>query len=441
MLNVDHRRWRTPIAGLAVAALAVLTTSCSDEPDGSGPAAAGGDGGASAPATPAAPVIKISPAEGSATVRPDKKVVVTAAGGALEQVTVESGGEQVEGEFDADRTKWVSKAPLKPASDYTVSARAAGGTTASSSFTTLKPETELAVADVTPSVKGEKVGVGAPIIVTFNRPIPSTAGKANVERALEVTAEKPAAGAWRWIDDKTVIYRTAKFWKAHQKVTFTAHLEGVQGGRGMYGVKDFTKTIRIGAAQISTVDTRKHKMIVKRDGKVVQTMLISAGMATTRAYTTTSGVHLAMGKSNPERMISPGFEKGHPEYYDVMINHAVRFSNSGEYVHAKNNVWAQGRRNVSHGCINARPDQAKWFYDQVQRGDVIVIKGTDREVEWNNGWSYWQLSFKEWKKGSALTGERATGGSDAGDGTAGDADAGGDGADTGDTTGAGATAG
>nr|WP_184948619.1 Ig-like domain-containing protein [Planomonospora venezuelensis] len=440
-MNVDHRRWRTPIAGLAVAALAVLTTSCSDEPDGSGPAAAGGDGGASAPATPAAPVIKISPAEGSATVRPDKKVVVTAAGGALEQVTVESGGEQVEGEFDADRTKWVSKAPLKPASDYTVSARAAGGTTASSSFTTLKPETELAVADVTPSVKGEKVGVGAPIIVTFNRPIPSTAGKANVERALEVTAEKPAAGAWRWIDDKTVIYRTAKFWKAHQKVTFTAHLEGVQGGRGMYGVKDFTKTIRIGAAQISTVDTRKHKMIVKRDGKVVQTMLISAGMATTRAYTTTSGVHLAMGKSNPERMISPGFEKGHPEYYDVMINHAVRFSNSGEYVHAKNNVWAQGRRNVSHGCINARPDQAKWFYDQVQRGDVIVIKGTDREVEWNNGWSYWQLSFKEWKKGSALTGERATGGSDAGDGTAGDADAGGDGADTGDTTGAGATAG
>ncbi|MBG0831909.1 L,D-transpeptidase family protein [Planomonospora sp. ID67723] len=404
-----------PIAGLAVAALAVLTASCSDEPAGAGPAAAGGDGGATAPATPAAPVIKISPAEGSATVRPDKKVVVTAAGGPLEQVTVESGGEQVEGEFDAERTRWVSKVPLKPASDYTVSARAAGGTTASSSFTTLKPEIELAVADVTPAVKGEKVGVGAPIIVTFNQPIPSRAGKANVERALEVTAEKPARGAWRWIDDKTVIYRTAKFWKAHQKITFTAHLEGVQGGRDMYGVKDFTKTIRVGAAQISTVNTRKHTMIVKRDGKVVKKMLISAGMATTRAYTTTSGVHLAMGKANPERMISPGFEKGHPEYYDVMINHAVRFSNSGEYVHAKNNVWAQGRRNVSHGCINARPDQAKWFYDTVQRGDVIIVKGTDREVEWNNGWSYWQLSFKEWKKGSALPAGTSDGDAGAGD--------------------------
>ncbi|MFB9890848.1 L,D-transpeptidase [Planobispora takensis] len=390
-----------PVAGLAVAVTALLTASCSDEPAGT-PSAANGEPGKQAQSAPAAPVIKISPTEGSSTVRPDKKVVVTADGGPLEQVTVESGGEEVEGDFDAGRTKWVSKAPLKPASDYTVSATAAGGTTASSSFTTLKPEIELAVADVTPAVKGEKVGVGAPIIVTFNNPIPSKAGKANVEEALEVTSEKPAVGAWRWIDDKTVIYRTRKYWKAHQKVTFTAHLEGVQGAKNMYGVEDFTKTINIGASQISYIDTRKHTMIVKRDGKVAKKMLISAGMATTRAYTTTSGVHLTMGKSNPERMISPGFEKGHPEYYDVMINHAVRFSNSGEYVHAKNNVWAQGRRNVSHGCINARPDQAKWFYDIAQRGDVVIIKGTDREVEWNNGWSYWQLSFKEWKKGSAL---------------------------------------
>jgi len=134
-------------------------------------------------------------------------------------------------------------------------------------------------------------------------------------------------------------------------------------------------------------------------------MRISAGMATTREYTTTSGVHLTMERGNPVRMISPGRKKGDPGYYDVMIDHAVRISNSGEYVHAKNNVWAQGVRNVSHGCINARPDQAKWFYDNVQRGDVVDITGTDRELEWNNGWGYWQMSFSEWKKGSALHGK------------------------------------
>ncbi|MFJ2032986.1 Ig-like domain-containing protein [Streptosporangium sp. NPDC087985] len=387
---------RTPLAGLAVAAT-LLVTSCSSGSASTGPAAAGG--GVSAENTPAPPVIKISPAEGGAPVRPDKKVVVTAANGSLEQVTVESGGKPLTGTFDKSRTRWVSKTPLKPSSQYTVSARADDGTTASSTFTTLQPKIELKVADVTPALKGEKVGVGAPLIVTFNQPVTQ---KAAVEQALEVQSEKPSKGAWRWINDTTVIYRTATFWQPHQKVTFTAHLDGVQGGKDMYGVEDFTKSIQIGAAQIATIDTRTHKMIVKRDGKIVQTMLISAGNATTREYTTTSGIHLAMGKANPERMISPGRKKGDPGYYDLMINHAVRFSNSGEYVHALNNLWAQGRQNVSHGCINSRPDQAKWFYDQVQRGDVITITGTNRQMEWNNGWGFWQMPFTQWKQGSAL---------------------------------------
>ncbi len=148
-------------------------------------------------------------------------------------------------------------------------------------------------------------------------------------------------------------------------------------------------------------------MYVYRDGKRIQTMRISAGMGTTREYTTTSGVHLTMERASPVRMISPGRKKGDPGYYDVMIDHAVRISNSGEYVHAKNNVWAQGVRNVSHGCINARPDQAKWYFDTFQRGDVVEITGTDRDLEWNNGWGFWQMSFKQWQKGSALGGDKA----------------------------------
>ncbi|MEV4068056.1 L,D-transpeptidase, partial [Nonomuraea dietziae] len=360
-----------------------------------GPAAAGKS--ATASASPA-PAIKISPAQGSSKVKPNKKVVVTASGGALDEVVVQGGGKQLEGSFNADKTKWVSKEPLRPTSSYSVSAKA-GATTAAASFKTLKPEVELEVADVTPNQKGEKVGVGAPIILTFNNPV---SDKAAVEGALEVEAEKPVEGAWRWINDKTVIYRTAKYWPAHQDVKLTARLNGVQGGKDMYGVKDYTTTIKIGAKQISKVNTKTHMMYVYRDGKKVKTMRISAGMATTREYTTTSGVHLTMERANPVRMISPGRKKGDLGYYDVMINHAVRISNSGEYVHAKNNVWAQGRQNVSHGCINSRPDQAKWFHDTMQRGDVVDITGTNRELEWNNGWGFWQLSFKEWKKGSAL---------------------------------------
>ncbi|RBQ18804.1 hypothetical protein DP939_16435 [Spongiactinospora rosea] len=401
MHNLD-RRWKGPLTGLAVAASALLVTSCSGGTATTGAAPASAEKPAAA-ASP--PTITVTPADAAKKVRPEKRVVIAAADGALQQVTVTAKGDQepVQGEFDAAKGRWVSSGPLKPATTYTVTVTAtgAGGPAEhTSSFTTLKPARELAIADVTPSLQGEKVGVGAPIIVTFTQPV---GDRRAVEKALQVEAEKPVEGAWRWITDTQVIYRTAKLWPAHQKVTFTADLEGVRAARDMYGVKDMTKTIKIGAKVISTVDTRKKTMTVKRDGKTVKKMLISAGRANTREYTTTSGVHLTMEKANPVRMISPGRKKGDPEYYDELINHAVRISNSGEYVHAKGNVWAQGRQNVSHGCINARPDQAKWFHDTMQRGDVVIVKGTDRDLEWNNGWGYWQMPFKQWKKGSALS--------------------------------------
>ncbi|MBF8194364.1 L,D-transpeptidase family protein [Nonomuraea sp. K274] len=387
--------WRRPAASLALLAAAALTASCSG---GGTTAQDPGESEATTVATPQAPTIKISPTEGNTKVNPEKKIVITADGGALEDVTVEGDGDTIKGRYNSDKTKWVSKTPLKPSTSYNVSAKA-GVTATTSTFETAKPERALQVADVTPNAKGETVGVGAPIIVTFNQPVTN---KATIERALEVEAEKPVDGAWRWMNDTVAIYRTAKYWPAHQKVTFNANITGVKGGKGLYGVKDYTATLDVGAKQISKVDVAKHMMYVYKDGKRVQTMRISAGMATTREYTTTSGIHLTMERGNPVRMISPGRKKGDPGYYDVMIDHAVRISNSGEYVHAKDNVWAQGVRNVSHGCVNARPDQAKWFYDNMQRGDVVDITGTDRELEWNNGWSYWQMPFSQWKKGSAL---------------------------------------
>ena len=193
------------------------------------------------------------------------------------------------------------------------------------------------VASVTP-LPGETVGVGMPIIIDFDTPVHD---KAAVEQALEV---KPAAeGAWRWVGDTRVIYRTHHFWTPDQQITVTAHLTGVRMAPGVYGVTDRTFAFSVGREQSSSVDTRTHQMVVRRGERIAQRMAISAGMATTPEYTTTSGIHLTMDKGNPVRMISPGREKGEPGYYDVLIDHAVRISNSGEYVHAKNNLWAQGR--------------------------------------------------------------------------------------------------
>jgi hypothetical protein len=109
-------------------------------------------------------------------------------------------------------------------------------------------------------------------------------------------------------------------------------------------------------------------------------------------------------------MTSPGLKKGDPGYYEEMVNYAVRISNSGEYVHsAPWSVGSQGSSNVSHGCINASPSFAQWFYGLAQWGDVVDITGTDRELEWDNGYGFWQKPWKQWVKGSALDKSVTTG--------------------------------
>ncbi|MEV4580122.1 Ig-like domain-containing protein [Nonomuraea jabiensis] len=374
-------------AVLTCVAFLLLVCGCSSAP-------------ARAPSPP--PVVRVSPAFDSKRARTDRGLVVRARGGTLSQVLVSEGGEQVPGRLDGSHTTWRSAWTLKPAAEYSVTVTAAGArgpaTVAVGRFRTRPAVRTFQVAATAP-LPGETVGAGMPIIIDFDTPVED---KAAVERALEVQAATPVEGAWRWISDTQVVYRTRRFWPPRQQVTVTAHLAGVPAGGGVYGTTDSTFAFTVGRRQTSTIDTRTHQMVVRRDGEIAQRMAISAGMATTPEYTTTSGIHLTMDKGNPIRMISPGRVKGEPGFYDMLIDHAVRISNSGEYVHAKDNVWAQGRANVSHGCINARPDQAAWFYGTSLRGDPVTIVGTDRELAWDNGWGFWQLSWEKWRQGSAL---------------------------------------
>ncbi|GAA3442471.1 L,D-transpeptidase [Planomonospora venezuelensis] len=350
----------------------------------------------------AAPVLRIEPRPGTEQAPTGQGLTVRAGSGVLTGVVAYAGDAPVPGRFDATRTVWRSDRPLAPGRDYSVSATAtnADGVRASTTgrFRTFTPEQTFRIVSVTPE-PGETVGVGMPIIVDFDVPVRD---RAAVEKALEVRSSSAVEGAWRWVGETRAIYRPRHHWPAGEKVGFTAYLSGVRAAKDVYGTADHAVRFTVGRAQISTIDTRTHRMTVSRDGKVVQRMAISAGMATTREYTTTSGAHLTMDKANPVRMVSPNRREGDPGYYDVMIDHAVRISDSGEYIHAKDNVWAQGRTNVSHGCINARPDQAAWFYTNALRGDPVIIRGTDRQLEWDNGWGYWQLSWADWLKGSAL---------------------------------------
>ncbi|MEV0148670.1 MULTISPECIES: Ig-like domain-containing protein [unclassified Nonomuraea] len=372
------------------------------------PLSAGCGSGSAGDPAPVAPAVRVQPAFDTKRARTDRGLVVRARGGRLGEVRAHAGGMPVPGRLDASGTVWRSDWALKPGAEYTVTARAAGPggppAVVRGRFRTRVPGHAFGVASAVP-LPGETVGVGMPIVLNFDTPV---GDKAAVERALQVTSEVPVEGAWRWMSDTRAVYRTRTYWAPRQRVTVTAHLAGVRAAPGVYGTADRTFMFTVGRDQSSAVDARTHQMVVRRDGEIVRRMAISAGMGTTREYTTTSGVHLTMDKGDPVRMVSPGRDKGEPGYYDKLIDHAVRISDSGEYVHALNNVWAQGRANVSHGCINARPDQAAWFYAGSLRGDPVTITGTDRELEWDNGWGFWQLPWEEWLLGSAIYGPTAT---------------------------------
>lgn len=389
------------VAGSAGAVL-LLATACSG---GSSKAAAGQ---VAKEADVPAPQVAITPADGTGKAKPEEGIQIAATGGQLETVSVQAKGKDVPGEMSSDRTGWKSAWTLIPNTEYTVTATAANPkntkktTTVTSKFHTLKASSTLGITSVTPnSDTGKTVGVGMPIIVDFDRDISSKAAKQAVEKALEVRSEQPAEGAWLWNGDNEVIFRTKDYWAPHQKITFTAHLAGVKSGSA-YGTSDTTLEFKIGDSRISKVSTTSHRMKVYINDKLVKNVGISAGRGGEYKYYTTSGIHLTMEAVSPVTMTSPGLKKGDPGYYSETVYDAVRISNSGEYVHsAPWSVGDQGVDNVSHGCINASPEFAKWFYDMAEWGDPVIVTGTPRTLEWDNGYGFWQKSWDSWLKGSA----------------------------------------
>ncbi|GAA0953849.1 L,D-transpeptidase [Actinocorallia libanotica] len=374
-------------AGAAGLLLAPLLASCSQEK----------------PLPPRAGVV-ISPV--NTAVKPDTPIVVRADKGTLQNVSVQDGqGAAVEGVLAADASTWTSRFPLAPGGRYHVKAAALGTDgqmqTRSGSFTTTRPRQTVEGEVLFPEAR-ETVGVGMAVKIGFDREVTD---KAAVERALEVRSSKPVEGAWRWFDDSSVIFRPKEYWPAYTKVRVLGHLSGVPIAGGHYGAKDIDLEFNVGERIEAFGDARKHKVVVKRNGKTVRSMPASMGKGGVRKYTTTSGVHLTMEKEYMTVMTSPGIGPGQAGYYQQNVNWTVRISSSGEYLHsAPWSVGSQGNANVSHGCINLSPADAKWYHNISHRGDPMTVTGTDRELEPENGWGYWQLDWKQWLEGSKAQG-------------------------------------
>ncbi|MEU7694530.1 L,D-transpeptidase [Microbispora hainanensis] len=349
--------------------------------------------------------ISISPLDGAAGLPPELPILIGAASGTLTHVAVQAGGKPVAGVFSPDRTQWRSERSMAPGTSYSVEATAAGpggSTTRTVRFTTKQAAKIFGISTLLPNKEdtGLKVGVGMPIIITFDKPVTD---RVSVERNLIVQASKPIEGAWHWLDDKNVVFRPEKYWPTYTKVRVTARLAGVRGGEGMYGKQDYVRNFEIGRSQISVANTKTHHMKIERDGKQIKNMPISAGMGDVLRHHTTSGIHVAMSREDVTVMTSPDAGPGQAGYYQTTVYNSVRISNTGEYVHgAPWSVGDQGNSNVSHGCVNVSPENAKWFKNNTLIGDPIIVTGTPRRLEATNGWSYWQDSWPQWLKRSSL---------------------------------------
>lgn len=374
-----------------------LVAGCSS---GGSPSHGGGGGAAGAAAT-------IVPASGTTRARPDKGVQVTANGGVLERVTVRGGGRTAEGALSPDHRSWHTTWTLTPGTPYTVTAvtRDTAGKTATttSRFTTARATSRIAISDVTPQ-PGETVGVGMPIMVTFDRTVYN---RAWVERALEVRSTRPVVGAWHWVSGQEVVFRPRVYWPAGTGITLVAHMAGVRAAAGTYGTADYARSFKIGASHITKVNLRTDKEKVYVDGRLAKTISVSGGIGGSDShgndFRTTSGIHLAMGKFAKLWFTSPNIKKGQSGYYHELVYDDVQISNTGEYLHRSPGDYdCLGDRNCSHGCVRQTPAGAKWFYDLAQRGDVIQITGSSRKLDPANGWGYWQESWARWLAGSAL---------------------------------------
>ncbi|WP_411101797.1 L,D-transpeptidase [Streptomyces sp. cmx-4-9] len=358
--------------------------------------------------------IRISPADNAKGVPADGRLAVSVPEGRLERVVVtkveDAQEARVPGAIAADGLSWSpdpSAGRLALAAKYTVDAVARDGhnrrQARHTTFTTYVPE-ERFIGYFKPEHRST-VGVGMIVSFNFSRPIER---RAEVERAITVTASPPVEVAGHWFGNERLDFRPKHYWKPGTVVTVRLKLRDVEGAAGSYGIQDKTVSFTVGRSQISRVDAEAHTMEVRREGELLSTVPITAGAPKTTTY---NGKMVVMELFDVTRM--NGQTVGFGGEYDIPdVPHAVRLTSSGTFLHG--NYWASpetfGSTNVSHGCVGLRDDKgggsdtpAGWFFDRTLVGDVVeVVNSQDKTVAANNGLGGWNMSWTDWVAGSAL---------------------------------------
>jgi lipoprotein-anchoring transpeptidase ErfK/SrfK len=195
-----------------------------------------------------------------------------------------------------------------------------------------------------------------------------------------------------------VHWRPEEYWKPNTKVTLKALLYGVALGDGAYGLEDVTASFTIGRALIATADTRTHRFVVTKDGGQLFDFPASYGLDSDPGRVTRNGTHVVISKSATVSMTNRKYG-----YENVVVPWGVQISYNGEYVHGyEGSRQAQGSENVSHGCANLAPENARAYFDEVIPGDPVVVTGSSVPLSAQDGTYYdWAVDWNAWTGKSA----------------------------------------
>jgi lipoprotein-anchoring transpeptidase ErfK/SrfK len=342
--------------------------------------------------------------KGASDVPVDQAVTVRATGGRIDAVKVSSSDSSLAGQLLPDGSRWSATDRLEPGTTYTIRTRAekTDGTrvTRSMKFSTraltLDEQTYPSVAPLA----GETVGVGMPVIVTFDVPVTD---KASFEKHMTVTSKPAQAGSWHWISDTEAHWRPKTYWKAGTDVHVDVDVNSVPAGQGIYGQESRELDFHVGEAHIYRVNMVTHQMKVFSNGKLLRTIPITTGQQPT--YTTRSGTKVIIEKFASKDMNSETVGITGADAYNIRgVQWAMRLTYSGEFIHAAPwSVGDQGVANVSHGCTGMSTANAAWLYAMSRRGDVVEYTGTDKPMTLTNGYGDWNESYQTYEKGSALS--------------------------------------
>ena len=245
--------------------------------------------------------------------------------------------------------------------------------------------------------KGDDLGSGVPLVVDFGIPI---SNKAEVEKALIVTSDQDFGEAgWFWVNSQKAVFRPRAYWPGNAKITLDANLSSIEGAKGAYGPV-VRSSFRTGDQVILDVSLGNHTMKYIRNGVQEREFKISGGKA---GWRTEAGTKVLTAHISPKRLYNPDPVNG----WDVDVRWAIRVNDNGEYIHDAPWNYSLGWANTSHGCTNMSVSDMQWLYRNTKFGDIAEYSGSPDKIGTDDYLAgYWNYSWPEWKRGSALWQDR-----------------------------------